>query len=64
MTKLYSEMNASERTDFEQACLSIGREFLPPCARAVLDGEECSEGTLRQYDAWLEEQSQGQVNDR
>jgi hypothetical protein len=37
---------------FENQALSIGREFLPPCALAVLDG---AEGTSEYWD-WLCEQ--------
>jgi hypothetical protein len=38
---------------FEQQCLSIGREFLPECARAVLDGWKGN----RQYWDWLNTQA-------
>jgi hypothetical protein len=35
--------SAAERVSFENDVLSIGREFLPECARAVLDGGEATE---------------------
>ncbi len=44
--------SASERMSFESDALSIGREFLPECARAVLDGGEATEA----YYEWLLEQ--------
>lgn len=41
-----------EATEFETQALSIGREFLPPCALAVLDGKLATS----EYWAWLEGQ--------
>jgi hypothetical protein len=35
--------SASERVSFENDVLSISREFLPECARVVLDGNEATE---------------------
>lgn len=35
--------NPIEREEFESGCLSIGEEFLPDCAKAVLDGKEATE---------------------
>lgn len=32
--------STSDAIEFETATLSIGRELLPPCARAVLDRQE------------------------
>jgi hypothetical protein len=32
-----------EAGEFESSVLSIGREFLPPCVLAVLDGGESTE---------------------
>lgn len=45
--------NAFAAGEFEQSVLSAGREFLPPCAIAVLDG---AEGTP-EYWVWLTEQA-------
>ena len=38
--QFYARFPGTDGIAFENAALSIGREFLPPCAIAVLDGEE------------------------
>lgn len=43
-------LTLSEQIEFEHGCLTCGREFLPPCALAVLDGESTPE-----YLAWLQD---------
>lgn len=45
----------SAALDEETAILSVGIEFLPPCARAVLDDPDAA--TVEYYD-WLSEQTQ------
>ena len=44
----------------ENAILSVGREFLPACALAVLDGDKA---TVEYYE-WLEEQTRQAQDDR
>lgn len=41
-----------EAGEFEQCVLSVGREFLPACARAVLDGKEAT----AEYWQWMNTQ--------
>lgn len=41
--------SGSDHVAEESAIIAIGREFLPPCAREVLDGGEPSEA----YWSWL-----------
>lgn len=48
--------SVSEAVEFESAVLSIGREFLPSCALAVLDGAEATE----EYWAFLASQIETQ----
>ena len=38
---------------FEETALSVGREFLPPNARRVLDGERLSGAEAVEYYSWL-----------
>ena len=41
--------SVSEAISYEETCLSIGLEFLPPCAVAVIDGED----PTAEYWSWL-----------
>jgi hypothetical protein len=51
----YCEALGSTGVDEETAILSAGREFLPPCAIAVLDDRDAA--TVEYYE-WLTEQTQ------
>jgi hypothetical protein len=49
-----AESIGSTALDEETAILSVGREFLPPCALAVLDDSDAA--TVEYYE-WLTEQT-------
>ena len=58
----YSELCrtfGTDKIDEENAILSVGREFLPACAIAVLDG---GEATVEYYE-WLTLQTQSAQNE-
>lgn len=48
--------DAGLSTEFENQCLSIGREFLPAVAVKVLDGIELTDREQAEYQRWLESQ--------
>jgi hypothetical protein len=46
----------SDAIEHENTCLSIGREFLPACARAVLEDRDDEREPTPEYWQWLADQ--------